>query len=268
MGFGKLLKEKMQLKNVKQSELSAALGIPKTTLSSMINRDNMKVDIEMFLKICDYLECDPEEFYQEHLKNKKQNAERDSFTADEIEYIRKCRYIDENGINVIKQTIDYEYERCKKINSLKNKFMEQQLDELPEKYKENIISLICIMQDYIDKSIKGYNNVPKSVDDLLSQFINLINNEDGFNTLISLIKKPSLNLNEKDDEEEIISKYMSLSPEIRACMLDVLVQLGEAAKKRQTKPDPDDTDYITVSTTLGELEDQMKADEDAKSKDA
>ncbi len=40
-----------------------------------------------------------------------------------------------------------------------------------------------------------------------------------------------LNLSE-DDEAEVIAKYMSLPPEIRACMLDVLVQLGEAAKKR------------------------------------
>lgn len=36
----------------------------------------------------------------------------------------------------------------------------------------------------------------------------------------------------EDDEAEVISKYMSLPREIRACMLDVLIQLGEAAKKR------------------------------------
>ena len=39
----------------------------------------------------------------------------------------------------------------------------------------------------------------------------------------------------EDDEAEVIAKYMSLPPEIRACMLDVLVQLGDAAKKRQNK---------------------------------
>lgn len=73
-----------------------------------------------------------------------------------------------------------------------------------------------------------------------------------------------LNLSE-EDEANVVAKYMSLPPEIRACMLDVLVQLGDAAKKRQPEPDPDDTDYITVSTTLGEIEDRMK--EDANSKD-
>lgn len=73
-----------------------------------------------------------------------------------------------------------------------------------------------------------------------------------------------LNLSE-EDEANVVAKYMSLPPEIRACMLDVLVQLGDAAKKRQPEPDPDDTDFITVSTTLGEIEDRMK--EDANSKD-
>ena len=73
-----------------------------------------------------------------------------------------------------------------------------------------------------------------------------------------------LNLSE-EDEAKVVAKYMSLPPEIRACMLDVLVQLGDAAKKRQPEPDPDDTDFITVSTTLGEIEDRRK--EDANSKD-
>lgn len=41
-----------------------------------------------------------------------------------------------------------------------------------------------------------------------------------------------LNLSE-DDEKEVIEKYMSLPPEVRAMMLDVLIQLGDAAKKRQ-----------------------------------
>ena len=61
-----------------------------------------------------------------------------------------------------------------------------------------------------------------------------------------------LNLS-KESEEDVINKYMSLPPEIRACMMDVLVQLGEAAKSRQEQ-----ADGVTVSTTLGTLEDQME----------
>ncbi len=44
----------------------------------------------------------------------------------------------------------------------------------------------------------------------------------------------NFNLSE-DDEAEVAAKYMSLPPEIRACLLDVLIQLGDAAKKRQIK---------------------------------
>lgn len=41
-----------------------------------------------------------------------------------------------------------------------------------------------------------------------------------------------LNLSE-DDEKEVANKYMSLPPEIRACMLDVLMQLGDAVRQRR-----------------------------------
>ena len=44
----------------------------------------------------------------------------------------------------------------------------------------------------------------------------------------------NFNLSE-DDEAEVAAKYMSLPLEIRACLLDVLIQLGDAAKKRQIK---------------------------------
>lgn len=71
MGFGRLLEQKMKEKNVKQSELAKAVGIPKTTLSSIISRDNTKVEIEKFLSICKYLKCDPEEFYAEYMQEQE-----------------------------------------------------------------------------------------------------------------------------------------------------------------------------------------------------
>lgn len=69
------------------------------------------------------------------------------------------------------------------------------------------------------------------------EMLTKISNHFGVSTDYLLGKEPApnpfadLNLSE-DDEAEVIAKYMSLPPEIRACMLDVLVQLGEAAKKR------------------------------------
>ncbi|MDE5884863.1 MAG: helix-turn-helix domain-containing protein [Oscillospiraceae bacterium] len=41
-----------------------------------------------------------------------------------------------------------------------------------------------------------------------------------------------MNLDE-DDEKEVIAKYMSLPPEVRAMMLDVLLQLADVARSRK-----------------------------------
>lgn len=48
-----------------------------------------------------------------------------------------------------------------------------------------------------------------------------------------------LNLSE-DDEKEVMEKYMSLPPEVRAIMLDVLIQLGDAARKHRDSESTND----------------------------
>lgn len=68
-----------------------------------------------------------------------------------------------------------------------------------------------------------------------------------------------LNLN-KESEEDVINKYMSLPPNIRACLMDVLLQLADAAKQRQNAPPEDDTQCskLSVSTALGTIEDEIE----------
>ena len=75
-----------------------------------------------------------------------------------------------------------------------------------------------------------------------------------------------LNLN-KESEEDVINKYMSLPPNIRACLMDVLLQLADAAKRRKNAPPEDDTQCskLSVSTALGTIEDEI--DKMAMSKD-
>ena len=75
-----------------------------------------------------------------------------------------------------------------------------------------------------------------------------------------------LNLN-KESEEDVIDKYMSLPPNIRACLMDVLLQLADAAKQRQNAPSEDKTQCskLSVSTALGTIEDEI--DKMAMSKD-
>lgn len=68
-----------------------------------------------------------------------------------------------------------------------------------------------------------------------------------------------LNLN-KESETNVIDKYMSLPPNIRACLMDVLLQLAGAAKQRQNAPSEDDTQCskLSISTTLGTIEDEIE----------
>lgn len=68
-----------------------------------------------------------------------------------------------------------------------------------------------------------------------------------------------LNLN-KESEEDVINKYMSLPPNIRACLMDVLLQLADAAKQRQNAPSEEDTQCskLSVSTALGTIEDEIE----------
>lgn len=68
------------------------------------------------------------------------------------------------------------------------------------------------------------------------------------------------NLN-KESEEDVINKYMSLPPNIRACLMDVLLQLADAAKQRQNNAQPaEDTQCskLSISTTLGTIEDEIE----------
>lgn len=68
-----------------------------------------------------------------------------------------------------------------------------------------------------------------------------------------------LNLN-KESEEDVIDKYMSLPPNIRACLMDVLLQLADAAKQRENAPSEDNTQCskLSISTTLGTIEDEIE----------
>lgn len=113
MGFGKLLEQKMQEKKVKQAELAAAVGIPKTTLNSIILRDNNKIEIEIFLKMCDYLGCDPDEFYNDFRKEKMEHincVSNNDITPHEREIINAYREQPESVQIAICKMLDVGYE--------------------------------------------------------------------------------------------------------------------------------------------------------------
>ena len=65
MGLGKRLQELMEERGMKQADLCRAADITPSTLSSIITRDNSKVSIDLFLRICKALDCKPEYFASE-----------------------------------------------------------------------------------------------------------------------------------------------------------------------------------------------------------
>lgn len=69
-------------------------------------------------------------------------------------------------------------------------------------------------------------------------------------------------------EQAIFERYMQLPQNIRKEVQKFMRQVANDAAKRNAAAEQQEApDYITVSTTLGELEDRMKADEDANFKD-
>lgn len=104
MGFGKLLEEKMKAKGVRQAELAAAVGLPKTTLSSMILRDNSKIGLDKFLEICEYLDCHPEEFYVQY-------GYRGSAKMPP-QFAKKYDSLDAFGKDMVDTVLEKEYIRC------------------------------------------------------------------------------------------------------------------------------------------------------------
>lgn len=100
MGFGKKLEEKMLEKGLKQADLVRATGISKTTLSSMINRDNTKVDVESFIRICDVLGCAPEDFASEIPKKTQSHMNSVKITelsSQEQRLITEYRKLNDEG---------------------------------------------------------------------------------------------------------------------------------------------------------------------------
>lgn len=104
MKIGEFIQKHMNEKQINQAELARRSGVPASTISSIINRNNDRVAIEMMLKLCEVLECDIEE-YINSLK-KEQTKQMPSLFA------KKYYSLDDYGRKTVNVVLDYEYERC------------------------------------------------------------------------------------------------------------------------------------------------------------
>ena len=63
MGIGYILDELLKEKNIKANELAKRTNISPSTLYSIIRRDNMKVDLDVLMKIARELKVSVDYFY-------------------------------------------------------------------------------------------------------------------------------------------------------------------------------------------------------------
>lgn len=104
MKIGEFIQEKMNAANISQAELARRSGVPASTISSIISRNNDRIAIEMLINLCDVLGCDVEE-YISALKKEPVKQMPSSFT-------KKYYALDSFGKELIDKALEIEYERC------------------------------------------------------------------------------------------------------------------------------------------------------------
>lgn len=113
MKIGEFLQKHLDEAKISQAELARRSGVPASTISSIINRNNDRVAIEMMLKICEVLNCDLEEYIDSLKKKTVTDSTKMSFSQNELQHIKKYRTLDEYGKEVVDSVLDIEAKRCK-----------------------------------------------------------------------------------------------------------------------------------------------------------
>ena len=84
--IGKTLQDILDEKNTNVNELSKLINVSNQTLYSIIKRDNMKVDLDVLIKICNALDVNIERFYSDyiscnHLSTQDENSLKLKFNS-------------------------------------------------------------------------------------------------------------------------------------------------------------------------------------------
>ena len=105
MGIGSILAELLKAKNINVPELAKRANVSQSTLYSIIKRDNLKVDIDVLIKISEVLGVNTDYFYDRRTPY--------NFSLEEIELIKKYRQLDADGKQRIQNQINFEVEQLK-----------------------------------------------------------------------------------------------------------------------------------------------------------
>lgn len=105
MGIGKVLSELLKEKNTNANEIAKVANVSPNTLYSIIRRDNMKVDIDVLIRVAESLGVTAEYFYDRRTYPFKSC----DYTLSEQEMIKKYRALDERGKANVLAILDQEY---------------------------------------------------------------------------------------------------------------------------------------------------------------
>lgn len=95
--IGQILSKLLKEKNMNVSQLAQQSKVNINTLYSIIKRNNMKVDFNVLLKICEALNVDVEIFYKDFLQKNKTQQNKTSYTSDEKELVDTYRILNNSG---------------------------------------------------------------------------------------------------------------------------------------------------------------------------
>ena len=96
------------------NELSRRTGISAQTLYSIIKRDNMKIDFEVLLKLCDALSVPVEAFYNAEGKRPASTRLPDT---EEWDLVRQYRQLDDHGRRLTRLVMEAELERMEQTRA-------------------------------------------------------------------------------------------------------------------------------------------------------
>jgi repressor LexA len=102
--IGSTLKNILQQRKTNANELAKQINVSPQTLYSIIKRDNMKIDFDLLLKICDELDVPVELFYGE-------DSSTNVPEIRELDILAKYRKLDEHGREITELVMDTELTR-------------------------------------------------------------------------------------------------------------------------------------------------------------
>lgn len=108
MGIKTRLVELIKERNTNVNELAQTIGIPPSTIYSMISRDSKSINIDMLIKLANALDVTADYLLSDNA-NKHTPFQ---LTSKEISDIKKYRNLDEYGKELVSLILDKEYARC------------------------------------------------------------------------------------------------------------------------------------------------------------